>query len=258
MGVKLNVLLPGESGFDFGAIGIGNLPSGGNGIVPVRNPLLPAGAPPPQNGGGFNLPDFLPDFIEKSIEGTVNRGALAPERQTTGVMKFLEDITGTGRFLDFGAGVGDLIVGALGGRTIEGQIGAPALFPRGGNMEPGKPIATRNGGGMSLTGAGAGRIVLRRWVANGRPFVMTSDANGKNKSIQVQRKDGSIKVYRPFRPIVIGKNLNVNSLSRLGTWMKRARKAFDKMERQVGGPAKRTKAAPKHSHDKDITVVRGG
>jgi len=252
MGSRIDLFLPGDLAFINRAR---ILPEIGDGIVPVRNPLQPALPPPPPTGSGV-IPDFLPDFLERPLEQIARSGAQS--RDVGAVQGFLESITGLGVVANLGAGVGNLIFG--GPPPIrEGQIASPGFFPRGGvSMEPGKPIATRNGG-MGLASAGAGRIVLNRWVANGRPFVMTSDANGKNKSIMVQRKDGSIKTYRPFRPIVIGKTLNVNSLSRLGTWMKRARKAFDKMERQVA-PARR-RGPPRKStrvDDRDITVVRGG
>ena len=78
-------------------------------------------------------------------------------------------------------------------------------------------VAGKPAGGSQLAqqGAFAGRVVLRSWVANGTPFVMTADQNGRNKLITVRRRDGSVKQYRPFRPLVIGKTLNLRTLARV-------------------------------------------
>ena len=52
--------------------------------------------------------------------------------------------------------------------------------------------------------------VTKQWVANGTPFQRNEDG-----TISVQKKDGTVKTYRPYKPIVFGKQLNAKKLVRV-------------------------------------------
>jgi len=77
--------------------------------------------------------------------------------------------------------------------------------------------------------AGDGNIV-KTWVANGTPFSMLD--NGK---IVVTRKDGTMKTYRPYRPVVIPRKWNARSMGRVATALKGMRKTAGKIMQLTGG-----------------------
>jgi len=56
--------------------------------------------------------------------------------------------------------------------------------------------------------------------------------------IAVQKKDGTIKHFRPYRPVVIPRNWNARSMSRVATALKRQRKTATKIMQITGGMPK--------------------
>jgi len=53
--------------------------------------------------------------------------------------------------------------------------------------------------------------------------------------IAVQKKDGTIKHFRPYRPVVIPRKWNARSMSRVATALKRQRKTASKIMKMTGG-----------------------
>ena len=56
--------------------------------------------------------------------------------------------------------------------------------------------------------------------------------------IAVKKKDGTIKHFRPYRPVVIPKTWNARSMSRVATALKRQRKTATKIMKLTGGMPK--------------------
>ncbi len=88
----------------------------------------------------------------------------------------------------------------------------PELFAGGTAVVP-------TAGVPALPGAIApiGRGVVKTWTANGWPFAMTADANGKHKRIHTVNKDGVPVSWTPYRSIVIGKTLTTSNVKRVAT-----------------------------------------
>ena len=80
-------------------------------------------------------------------------------------------------------------------------------------------------------------VVVRTWqtFAGGPVFQRFSDGH-----IEVQKKDGTIKAFRPYRPVVIPRKWNARSMSRVATALKRQRKTATKILQITGGVPKRT------------------
>lgn len=116
---------------------------------------------------------------------------------------------------------------------------ASKLIPTGGKMIPAIPAALAGIGGLKgaltvgagLYGAeqlaemagvrgGAGFIggggsvgsvpVVRSWSANGTPFQLLQDGR-----IAVTKKNGIVKIYRPYKPMVFGKKTDAKKFIRL-------------------------------------------
>lgn len=82
-------------------------------------------------------------------------------------------------------------------------------------------------------------MVVRVWQTfpGGPVFAKLADGH-----IAVQKKDGTIKHFRPYRPVVIPKKWNARSMSRVVTALKRQRKTATKLLQITGGlPGKRGK-----------------
>jgi len=119
-----------------------------------------------------------------------------------------------------------------------GALGAQALYGAGRRSGRGSQMMRYQGGGGGFGGgggatAGGGGIdapVVYEWDTGTAKFARL--ANGK---IAVQRKDGTVKVYRPYRPVVIPKKWNASSMRRVATALKRQRKTADAIVRLTGG-----------------------
>lgn len=101
------------------------------------------------------------------------------------------------------------------GRWVTSET-RPDLF--GGAQEqilpgPGTAVMPGNGGAF-------GPRVVKSWTANGWPFAMTADADGKHKRIHTVTKDGVPKSWTPYRSIVIGKSLTSGDVRRVARRVK--------------------------------------
>lgn len=79
--------------------------------------------------------------------------------------------------------------------------------------------------------------VVRTWQTfpGGPIFARMADGH-----IVVQKKDGTLKHFRPYRPVVIPRKWNARSMSRVATALKRQRKTATKILQITGGVPKRT------------------
>lgn len=77
--------------------------------------------------------------------------------------------------------------------------------------------------------------VVRVWQTfpGGPVFARLADGH-----IAVQKKDGTIKHFRPYRPVVIPRKWNARSMSRVATALKRQRKTASKIMQITGGMPK--------------------
>ena len=78
-------------------------------------------------------------------------------------------------------------------------------------------------------------VVVRTWQTfpGGPVFARLADGH-----IAVQKKDGTIKHFRPYRPVVIPRKWNARSMSRVATALKRQRKTAVKIMKITGGMPK--------------------
>jgi len=78
-------------------------------------------------------------------------------------------------------------------------------------------------------------VVVRTWQTfpGGPIFARLADGH-----IAVQKKDGTIKHFRPYRPVVIPRKWNARSMSRVATALKRQRKTATKIMKITGGMPK--------------------
>ena len=78
-------------------------------------------------------------------------------------------------------------------------------------------------------------VVVRTWQTfpGGPIFARLADGH-----IAVQKKDGTIKHFRPYRPVVIPRKWNARSMSRVATALKRQRKTATKIMQITGGMPK--------------------
>ena len=77
--------------------------------------------------------------------------------------------------------------------------------------------------------------VVRTWQTfpGGPIFARLADGH-----IAVQKKDGTIKHFRPYRPVVIPRKWNARSMSRVATALKRQRRTATKIMQITGGMPK--------------------
>lgn len=132
-------------------------------------------------------------------------------------------------------------VGAIGGafavgeeivsRTLRGSFGERGIAGSG----PRRQQVAR-GGGLSVGGEiPPSHQVVRTWQTfpGGPIFARLADGH-----IAVQKKDGTIKHFRPYRPVVIPRRWNARSMSRVATALKRQRKTATKIMQITGGMPK--------------------
>lgn len=110
-------------------------------------------------------------------------------------------------------------------------------------------------GGFLEGGEFVGNRVVKRWTANGIQFAKLADGR-----IAVQRKDGTVKIYRPKKPIVIyGSGAsNLKDLLRADAAVQRQTKKLDRVLRRRHPKKARATARPAgHDHD-GPTIIRQG
>jgi len=92
--------------------------------------------------------------------------------------------------------------------------------------------------------------VVRTWQTfpGGPVFARLADGH-----IAVQKKDGTIKHFRPYRPVVIPRKWNARSMSRVATALKRQRKTATKILKITGGvPTKTIRVGGKSHRSVDV------
>lgn len=126
---------------------------------------------------------------------------------------------------------GGYIAGQIGERFLGGGIPS-------GNGGTGDMDSNRYGGWTDVGVEGPGVFspkdvtptyygtVTKQWVANGTLFQRNEDG-----TISVQRKDGTIKTYRPYKPIVFGKQLDARKLARVA---KKHRSIYKELHKLFG------------------------
>jgi len=116
-------------------------------------------------------------------------------------------------------------VGAGVGRSLESRARNVTKQPlRGGQMAHQGALAVQH-------------VAIRQWQTFPGGPVFTRFADGH---IEVQKKNGTIKHFRPYRPVVIPRKWNARSMSRVATALKRQRKTATKILQLTGGVPKRT------------------
>jgi len=109
-----------------------------------------------------------------------------------------------------------------------------------------QPMAQRQRNGLAVgQELPPSHIVVRTWQTfpGGPVFARLADGH-----IAVQKKDGTIKHFRPYRPVVIPRKWNARSMSRVATALKRQRKTATKILRITGGVPTRTVRTSGRSH----------
>ena len=88
-------------------------------------------------------------------------------------------------------------------------------------------------------------VAVRQWQTFAGGPVFTRFADGH---IEVQKKDGTVKHFRPYRPVVIPRKWNARSMQRVATALKRQRKTATKILQITGGVPKRTVRVSSREH----------
>jgi len=198
-------------------------------------------------------------IVSAVLKTPVFRAAL---RRIPGISRFVPGsktrIAGLERQLGFTTGPTSLAV--RGGAPLQrvGALARPAakIAAVGGTFAVGEEIVKRalTGGvfnrplqlpqrrpSMPTRGLAVGQelppshIVVRTWQTfpGGPVFARLADGH-----IAVQKKDGTIKHFRPYRPVVIPRKWNARSMSRVATALKRQRKTATKIMQITGGMPK--------------------
>jgi len=114
------------------------------------------------------------------------------------------------------------------------------LGPGGNGMahpSAGTSIAFRPSGPTGMGVMPGGDQIVKTWHANGIPFWRTMDG-----WIYVQRKDGTVKRYRPYKSVVLGKRPSSKQINRAINKLKREDKTYHKLTRLFHKPT-RSKSA---------------
>jgi len=122
---------------------------------------------------------------------------------------------------------------------IYGEIGDINIFGGNGMAHPsaGTSIAIRPSGPTGMGIMPGGDQIVKTWHANGIPFWRTLDG-----WIYVQRKDGTVKRYKPYKSVVLGKRPSSKQINRAINKLKREDKTYHKLTRLFHKPT-RSKSA---------------
>jgi len=126
------------------------------------------------------------------------------------------------------------------GRSVVGTFGAP-------KDRRSRPMPRGLAVGQELPPS---HQVVRTWQTfpGGPVFARLADGH-----IAVQKKDGTIKHFRPYRPVVIPRKWNARSMSRVATALKRQRKTATKILRITGGlPTKTVRVGGRPHRSVDV------
>lgn len=148
-----------------------------------------------------------------------------------------------------GATIGAGLSGAFAYEAVTGRSPARTVFDAGRKIfselgQSERSIRSQRSVRMPQQTNGA-HYVVRTWQTfpGGPVFQRYSDGH-----IEVQKKDGTIKHFRPYRPVVIPRRWNARSMSRVATALKRQRKTATKILQITGGVPKRTVRVPSGVH----------
>jgi len=126
------------------------------------------------------------------------------------------------------------------GVDIYKDLSGYELGPGGNGMahpSAGTSIAIRPSGPTGMGVMPGGDQIVKTWHANGIPFWRTLDG-----WIYVQRKDGTVKRYRPYKSVVLGKRPSSKQINRAINKLKREDKTYHKLTRLFHKPT-RSKSA---------------
>ena len=123
------------------------------------------------------------------------------------------------------------------GASVYHEVGELGGFGGNGSMahpQAGTSIAIRPSGPTGMGIMPGGDQIVKTWHANGIPFWRTLDG-----WIYVQRKDGTVKRYRPYKSVVLGKRPSSKQINRAINKLKREDKTYHKLTRLFHKPATR-------------------
>jgi len=126
------------------------------------------------------------------------------------------------------------------GIDIYKNLSGYELGPGGNGMahpSAGTSIAIRPSGPTGMGIMPGGDQIVKTWHANGIPFWRTLDG-----WIYVQRKDGTVKRYKPYKSVVLGKRPSSKQINRAINKLKREDKTYHKLTRLFHKPT-RSKSA---------------
>lgn len=83
-----------------------------------------------------------------------------------------------------------------------------------------------------------GATVVKTWTANGTPFQLLSDGH-----IVVTKRNGIVKKYKPYKPMVFGKKIDAKKFARLA---KKYRGVHKELNKLYGKPARRAPAPQRY------------
>lgn len=137
-------------------------------------PSLPSRASSPRKKPGIT------GIIQRMIPGG-ETGYIDPATPTPGIIPAIQRV----------------LPGGETGMTAPGVVPTPGIIPAIQRILPGGET------GLSWHDytPGTHGAVVKIWYANGTPFALNQDG-----TISVQKKNGTIKTYRPYKPTVFGKN----------------------------------------------------
>ena len=125
------------------------------------------------------------------------------------------------------------------GASVYHEVGELGGFGGNGMAHPqaGTSIAIRPSGPTGMGIMPGGDQIVKSWHANGIPFWRTLDG-----WIYVQRKDGTVKRYKPYKSVVLGKRPSSKQINRAINKLKREDKTYHKLTRLFHKPT-RSKSA---------------
>ena len=121
-------------------------------------------------------------------------------------------------------------------RAVGAGLGQRRVTPTSASKQPSRRPAMAGSRGLALgSEIPPSHTVVRTWQTfpGGPIFARLADGH-----IAVQKKDGTIKHFRPYRPVVIPRKWNARSMSRVATALKRQRKTATKIMQITGGMPK--------------------
>jgi len=123
---------------------------------------------------------------------------------------------------------------AVGEEVVKRALGG--VFQSGGLQQAPRRQQVARGGALAVGHElPPSHTVVRVWQTfpGGPRFARLADGH-----IAVEKKDGTIKHFRPYRPVVIPRKWNARSMSRVATALKRQRKTATKIMQITGGMPK--------------------